>query len=355
MWFCILSFILIVSSYIPLIQNPHWFFRFFEFGKLQLLFLLTLTLIGGLLFIEKYTSTTLLFICFTSLTIIYHIKDLYPYSTFHSTPKNSRTKSSSNTISIISANIYQDNNDYFRFIEMIEKHNPDLFLTMESNKDWENALSHFDKTYPFHIKVALENTYGIHLYSKFEILSLKVHYFVADDIPSIEAQLKSKDGFVFNFYGVHPPPPSPTEEDTAKERDGELLSVAKVVKTKKEPCVVVGDFNNVAWAKSSLLFRKTSELIDARVGRGLFSTFHAKYWFFRFPIDLFFHSTDVFVVELKTLEYFGSDHFPIFSSFYINKKNHDQEEMVEKLENGEHKEINEIIQNGKNEKSENRD
>lgn len=355
MWFCILSFILIVSSYIPLIKNSHWFYRFFEFGKLQILFLLTLTLISGLIFIEKHTTLTIIFALLTSLTIFHHYKDLYPYTTFHSIPENNKTKSSSNTISIISANIYQDNNDYFRFIEMIEKHNPDLFLTMESNQDWENALSHFDKTYPSQVKVALENTYGIHLFSKFEILSHQVHYFVANDIPCIEAKIKSKDDFIFNFYGVHPPPPSPTEEENAKERDGELLSVAKVIKTKKEPCVVMGDFNNVAWAKSSLLFRKTSELIDARIGRGLFSTFHAKYWFLRFPIDLFFHSTDVFVEELKTLDDFGSDHFPIFSSFYINKTNQEQQELVEKLENGEHKEVSEMIQNGIKEKSENRD
>lgn len=354
MWFYLISFVLICSSLIPLIQNSHWFFRFFEFGKLQLFVLVTATFLVGIIFINTSNTSHKIVLGFLGLIILFHAKDLYPYTLLHSIPKNKRTSSCSKTISIISANIYQKNKDYFRFITLIEKHNPDLFLTMESNKNWEKELSCFEDSYPFHVKVALENTYGMHLYSKLEIISRKVHYFVAEDIPCIEAKLKSKDGFVFNFYGVHPPPPSPTEEENAKERDGELLSLAKVVKSKKEPCVVVGDFNNVAWAKSSLLFRKTSELIDARVGRGLFATFHAKYWFFRFPIDLFFHSTEVFVAELKTLAFFGSDHFPIFSSFYINKKNTKQEELVEKLENGEGRDVNKIIKEGINEESENR-
>lgn len=355
MLFCFFSFALIISSYIPLIQNPHWFFRLFEFGKMQLFQLLFLTCIIGLIFTKNKDLIFYITISLNLATLIFHGINLYPYSKFHPIPEKIKTDSCSETIRIISANVYQNNTSYQKFITLIEEHAPDLFLTMESNQAWEKALSHFDESYPFQVKVALENTYGIHLYSRLKIISHHVHYFVADDIPCIEAKLKSHDGFVFNFFGVHPPPPSPTEEKNAKERDGELLSVAKAVKQTSAPCVVVGDFNNVAWAKSSLLFRKTGELIDARVGRGLFSTFHAKYWFLRFPIDLFFHSTDVFVEELKTLGYFGSDHFPIYSSFHINKKNTEQEELVETLEQKEKKEINEIIREGINEESENRD
>ncbi|MCB0443127.1 MAG: endonuclease/exonuclease/phosphatase family protein [Flavobacterium sp.] len=355
MLFYIFSILIIVSSLIPLVQNSHWFFRVFEFGKVQLFVLLVLTSLLGLIFTKNKETLFFVVLGLNLLTIIFHAKDLFPYTKLHASPNKKKTIYCSETISIISANIYQDNTSYNKFINLIEKHNPDIFLTMESNQNWENALSHFDISYPFHVKVALENTYGIHFYSRLKIISHQVHYFVADDIPSIDAKIESKDGFIFNFFGVHPPPPSPTEEENAKERDGELLSVAKVVKTKQDPCLVVGDFNNVAWAKSSLLFRKTSELIDARIGRGLFSTFHANYWFFRFPIDLLFHSTDVFIEELRTLSYFGSDHFPIYTSFHINKQNSSQEELIDTLEQHEKKEISQMIEEGINEESENRE
>jgi hypothetical protein len=61
----------------------------------------------------------------------------------------------------------------------------------------------------------------MHLYSKLKITKHSIHYFVADDLPSIEAKITTADNFKFNF-AVHPPPPSPTEEENSKERDGEL-------------------------------------------------------------------------------------------------------------------------------------
>jgi hypothetical protein len=76
-----------------------------------------------------------------------------------------------------------------------------------------------DQKYKYNIKVALDNTYGMHLYSKLKITKHSIHYFVADDL--IEAKITTTDNFKFTF-AVHPPPPSPTEEENSKERDGEL-------------------------------------------------------------------------------------------------------------------------------------
>ena len=114
----------------------------------------------------------------------------------------------------------------------------------------------------------------------------------------------------------------------------------------KKPIVVIGDFNNVAWSKSSILFRKVSHLIDPRIGHGFVSTFHAKYWFLRFPIDLMFHSENVFIQELKTLENFGSDHLPVYCQFYIDQHNNDQKEEIEHATAEEKKEAQEMIQEG---------
>jgi len=225
---------------------------------------------------------------------------------------------------------------------------------MESNSDWERALETLDDEYPHSQKIALENTYGMHFYTKFKIIAIKVHYFVADDLPSIECELETHDGYRFVFFGVHPPPPSPTEEENSKERDGDLLSVAKQVKDYKLPVLITGDFNTVAWSQVSILFKKTSGLIDARYGRGYLATFHTKYWFFRIPLDLLYHSTTIFVKELKILPSIGSDHFPIMSVFYIDKGNDEQEEDVKSLDANEKEEVEELIEEGKDEVSENR-
>jgi hypothetical protein len=61
---------------------------------------------------------------------------------------------------------------------------------------------------------------------------------------------------------------------------------------------------------------------------------------FKISIDLMFHTPDVFIDELRSLEHFGSDHFPIYAKFFINKNTSKQEHLKEKLEEGEH----EIVQ-----------
>lgn len=353
MWeiYLILFFLLVIFTILPKIPSSHWIFRVADFGKIQINFIAVLTFLMGFFFFTQnfwlYTQGVLLII------IIYHTITLIKYTKFYPVKKiNVSNRDSSKEIKIISANVYQFNKEFDVFINLIKRNQPDVFLTMESNKDWENALQTLEKEYPHHHKVTLENTYGMHFYSKIKLESAKTHFFVADDIPCIEAHLETEDGFQFVFFGVHPPPPSPTEEKTSKERDGDLLSVGKRVKEIKKPILVIGDFNNVAWSKSSILFRKISHLIDPRVGKAFVSTFHAKYQFLRFPIDLMFHSEEIFIKELKTLEKFGSDHLPVYCEFFINHKNDEQKERVEKADSEEKSEAAKMIEEGKKEDGE---
>lgn len=345
-----LSILLIFASLIPLVENQNWFFRIFDFGKVQILILQLIVFIAAFFVIPIKTEFYIIQIALLGC-MIYEIYLLFPYTPFYKIEKKVKTERSSESIKIISTNVYQFNKEYGRFLMFLQHENPDIILTMESNKDWEDALQALKPNYPYFCEIALENTYGMHLYSKIEMTNCQKHYFVADDIPSIEATFKTKDGFEFVFFGVHPPPPSPTEEENAKERDGELLSVAKKVKQNHKPTIVIGDFNNVAWAKSSILFRKTSETIDPRIGRGLISTFHAKYRLLRFPIDQMFHTTDIFVEELKAMETIGSDHLPLYCKFFIDKRNDDQEDLVEHLEKDDREEVSEMIAEGKAEES----
>ena len=353
MWEIYLFFVILLTivTILPKIPSTHWIFRVPDFAKIQINYLILTVFLIGFLFYENklwwYTQgLLLLMIIFHSITLIKYTK-YYPVKKITSKGENSSAK-----IKIISANIYQFNEKFNQFINVIRKHEPDVFLTMESNKDWENALQELEDDYPHHHKVTLENTYGMHFYSKLKVKEAKTHYFVADDIPSIEAHITTEDGFEFVFFGIHPPPPSPTEEETSKERDGDLLSVSKRVQKISKPVIVVGDFNNVAWSKSSVLFRKTSHLIDPRVGKAFVSTFHARYRLLRFPIDLMFHSENIFIKELKTLEDFGSDHLPVMCEFFIDHDNDAQKEKIEKADTEEKKEALEMIEEGKRENGE---
>ena len=87
--------------------------------------------------------------------------------------------------------------------------------------------------------------------------------------------------------------------------------MAREVEKLGRPVVVAGDMNDVAWSRTTKLFQKISELLDPRVGRGLYSSFHAEYPFLRWPLDHVFHSGELALVKMERLGYVGSDHFPI--------------------------------------------
>lgn len=349
MFFLILSLITISFHLLPFIKNQHWVFRAAEFIKIQLLILEIITSIGLFVFMNENNWFWFILII-QIILIVYDIYLLARFTKFYK--RRNKNTINSQSFKIISANVYQFNTQFVRFKEVIQLEKPDFFVTVESNKDWEFQMRSLEQTYPYSQKIALENTYGMHLYAKIPFQEVKTHYFVANDIPSIEAHFKSKNGEDFAVFCVHPPPPSPTEEETSKERDGDLMCVAKRVKKINKPTIVIGDFNTVSWSRIADLFRKNSGLIDARNGRGILASYHAEYWFFRAPLDLVFHSTCIAIKELRLLGYIGSDHFPICCVFNINTsaKNSTNQNTTK----DEDKETAEIILNGKKEISNNR-
>ncbi|MDO6737352.1 endonuclease/exonuclease/phosphatase family protein [Wenyingzhuangia sp. 2_MG-2023] len=351
MEFIVFIWVILLSAltFLPLVKHQHWFFRIPDFGRLQIIALQLLTL-PFLIYILSYsfTSATILLLFFLLASTIYQAIFLFPYINFESKKTATQKKE---TISILSVNVYQYNQQYQKLIALVNNVKPNIFLTIESNKDWEDALSVLDNEYKYHQKIALENTYGMHFYSNIEVSNLKTHFFVADDIPSIEVHLTTANGNDFVLYGIHPPPATPTEEPNSKEQDGELMSIAKKSSKQNKTTIVVGDFNSVAWSRITKLFAKVSGLKDGRIGRGFISTFPANYPIFRIPIDLVYHSKDINISCLKTLKPIGSDHLPLYIEFFITNKSNSKNNSIN---SDTLKETNTLIAEGIQETSENR-
>ena len=49
------------------------------------------------------------------------------------------------------------------FLKLINKDNPDITLTIDSDQNWEKALEVLEVGYKYNVKVSLDNTYGMHL------------------------------------------------------------------------------------------------------------------------------------------------------------------------------------------------
>jgi endonuclease/exonuclease/phosphatase (EEP) superfamily protein YafD len=312
---------IVIASLVPLIRNDFWIFRVFEYPRLQKLTLnLLILLLYGFIFAIKSNSDYTLMVLL-SLNLIYLCRQIFPFTIL---AKKQVVQSSKpigeRNIQLLIANVFQDNRKYDAYLQLIGNCNPDVVLMVETNQWWQDKMDGISKDYPYQMKVPLENTYGMLLYSRLELLDANVRYLVEDDIPSIETEVRLPSGELLKLFCLHPRPPVPQENPHSTERDKEILLVAKKARESQYPAIVIGDLNDVAWSYTTELFSKISELLDPRKGRGFFNSFNARYFFLRFPLDHVFCSADFTLTSIRRMNSCGSDHFPMCINLQYDPK-----------------------------------
>ena len=319
--------IVIVATLLPLLRSEIWWIRIFDFPRVQIAMIGASTLLAYLyLRIGSGLAGTLfaaaLALCLSRLAFV-----IYPYTRL-ARPQVQQSEGRGVRLAMLCANVLMTNRNAARLCRIIKEADPDIILVVEADEWWQRQLREFEASHPFIVHQPQSNTYGMLLYSRFELANVSIDFLVEHTIPSIHAVAKLPSGLDVDLYCLHPRPPFPTEDESSTNRDAELLLVGKKIKGTKRPTVVFGDLNDVAWSRSNYLFQDISGLLDPRIGRGLFNTFHAKYFFLRFPLDHFFHTKDFRLLDFRRLAQFGSDHFPVYIELsYESDASLEQEEL----------------------------
>lgn len=290
-----------------------WWVRGFDFPRIQISFLIICVIVSSFFVYDFAEAWHYIAIGVLIFSLLYQFKKIFPY-TYLSKKQVLKFKGSdpNATISILVSNVLTPNKRSDKLIALINDRKPDLVLTLESDKRWEEELSVIENDYKYNIKIPKDNLYGMHLYSKLELDDIKVRNLVQEDIPSIHGNVILRNGKKIRLHCLHPMPPSPTESETSTNRDAELLMVGRDIDAEKDSILVIGDLNDVAWSRTTRLFQKLSGLMDPRKGRGFFNTFHSKYFLLRWPLDHVFHTKDFTLIEIARERNIGSDHFPMY-------------------------------------------
>lgn len=303
---------MIVATALPLVRKKDWWIRIFDFPRLQILILAAAALVVFLVLVEDWSAWHAAFALLLVLSLAYQAYMMYPY-TFFAQPKVRRasTRHVQRTIAVVFANVMMTNRNSDELLAIIREEDPDIVLAVETDGWWERELDVLAETHAHVVRQPQNNTYGMLLYSRLELVKPKVEFLIEADVPSIHALVKLRDGTLVELHCLHPRPPAPQEAEDAKPRDAELILVARSLRGRDVPAIVLGDLNDVAWSRTSYEFQDISGLLDPRVGRGFYHTFHARYPVLRYPLDHCFHTKHFRLVRFKRLRKFGSDHFPV--------------------------------------------
>lgn len=307
------SVLVCIPTLASLTRFDQWWIRGFDFPRIQISFLICVVITISAFYYDFSKSWHFIAVGILTLSLVYQLIKIFPY-TYLSRKQVLQFKGSDpdTTISILVSNVLTPNKRSDKLIALVKEKQPDLLLTLESDKRWENELSELEEEYKHTIKIPKDNLYGMHLYSKLPLEDIKVRNIVQEDIPSIHGFVVLKNGKKIKLHCLHPMPPSPGESDTSTNRDAELLMLGRDVDAKKQTTLVIGDLNDVAWSRTTKLFLKMSGMMDPRIGRGFFNTFHANYFLLRWPLDHVFHTKDFTLVDIGRERNIGSDHFPMY-------------------------------------------
>ena len=308
----ILTGILVVATLLPMSRAKVWWVRGLDFPRTQIAALAAIVFAVYLLVGELNDGVRWIGAVLCALVCIYQAWWIWSFTPLHSREvARSRPEPGQPRLRVLTANVLMTNRRAEALVAIVREERPDVLLTLETNRWWQDQLAVLKDELPHTLSAPSDNLYGMNLYSRWPLEDPKVQFLVEPDKPSMHTCVVLPSGEQVRLACLHPAPPSPTENEESTERDAELILVARTLTDETRPSIVAGDLNDVAWSRTTRLFRKISGMLDPRVGRGLFNTFHASYPFLRWPVDHFFHSRHFTLVELRRLRAFGSDHFPV--------------------------------------------
>ena len=302
----LLAATLAAASLVPLIPTEWWAVRLLDFPRLPLAAALAAVGIGLLFFLRGAPRSTAPVLAIVVWALVVDVWVLWPYLPTHGLRVDACP--AGRRLSVLVANVQLGNRNAKPLVEAVERTEPDLFLAMETDAWWNEALKPVLASMPHALQRITGSYYGIHFFSRLILVNGEIRHLGGQDTPAVVTGVTLRSGEVVDFVGVHPKPPQAWQ--SARGRDAQLYAAAGVLRDRVEPGVLAGDLNATPWEIAVERMARLSGLIDPRRGYGYVATWNANAWWMRWPLDHVFHEGGFATMSVERLDAFGSDHFP---------------------------------------------
>lgn len=303
-----LAALLLAITILPITDSQEWWIRVMAFPRIQIL-AGAAGIVLLCLFLAPRLRTPALLVALACLG--FQAWKIFPYTPLASKEVH-LAPPGDNQLRLMAANVLMENRDYRAVAELIRREAPDVVFLMETDQKWIDALRPVLGDYKTVLTEPQDNHYGLAFATNLEVLYARLLDIGDVDKPTLYAEMKSNDGRVFRFIGLHPPPPVPGQDTDI--RDAKTAYAARFARKSGVPVVLMGDFNDAAWSHIAQRFKRIGGYLDPRIGRGPLPSFDATHPILRFPIDQLYMTPDVALVDFHRGEKVGSDHFPMFAT-----------------------------------------
>ncbi len=324
-----LAALLVVATVLPLVRKPYWWIRSFDFPRAQIAALAAATLaalVAVVLTTGLEGSLDTAALIGLGATVLYQAARMAPYTALWRVQTvDAVDPDRDRSLRLVVSNVLMTNRDGARWLGVVRGADPDIVAAVETDAWWAETAGALKATHPHAVELPQDDTYGMCLYSRYPLAEVEVQHLIEPEVPSLFLSVELPSGERVRLVVLHPRPPRPDIGQDSTLRDAELVLAARAIVDGSGPVVVCGDLNDVAWSRTTTLFQKIAGLLDPRVGRGLYSTFHAHHRLLRYPLDHVFHSDDLALVALTRLGNAGSDHFPMCVELALSSAAAEQE------------------------------
>ncbi len=226
-------------------------------------------------------------------------------------------KTDNRKIKLFHLNLLSSNEQYSKFLELIEKEQPDIIIVQEVSYAWNTQLEKLTSSYPNYKLIPRHDNFGIGILSKINLMTIQERDWGNAGLPGLLASFEI-DGSEIRLATLHPLPP--VNRIYYEQRNKSLKSVLDELNGFTVPTLLVGDLNISMWSPDYKILHRDNKLFSARKGFGINPTWPADLGSLGIPIDHVLVSKQFVVDDFYTGPNIGSDHLPVIAMLRLSTR-----------------------------------
>ena len=302
--------LMLVAVLVSLSNTDAWYVRQVDLVREPMSYIAGVLLLLSLFVKFRWRWVT---VALFALIIVINLWRIWPYTFLAGTQlayDDGAQAAAATCFTAMSVNVKVENDRYAQIAEQVERIDPDILFLMETDEEWAAQLEPVLAGYEHVDRHPQPHAFGLVFATRLRVIKTNIVENTHRDTPTLYATVQPGSRPV-EFIGLHPKPPLPSWD--TQMRDENIVKAGVQTPDRLPDAMVMGDFNDVPWSRTTTKFRDTGEWRDPRIGRGTYPTFPASLVAIGWPLDQMMLKGDLELTEFEVLSDNGSDHRALYA------------------------------------------